>query len=118
MQETEKANAGNSWCNLAMSVLFPVPDGALITKGTPVLLIFMAILIGIKALGDSFCLDGGKDTMVGIGDNNGSGLAALGGVDEPSVLAGILAESAHGGRGRIDDGYDPGNDHKISKPDI
>jgi len=96
VQETEKVNEGNSLCSLDMSVLFPVPEGALITKGTPVFLIVMIILIEIKALGNRFSLDGGKNTMVGIGDDDGSCFAALGSVNETSVLTCIFPESAHG----------------------
>src|SRR5690348_12763410 len=90
----------------------PVPEGALMTRMTPCLLAILFPLLD-EALADSFGLDGRKDDVIRVRDHDGPGLPALGGVDEPVLLPGVLPQAAHGRRSRVDDGDDPRVDDEI-----
>ena len=76
------------------------------------------VLLLHKSLTQCVRQDGGKDHVVGIGYNDGTGFSALGGVHEAAFRAGILTQAAHGGRRRVDDAHDAGCDHEVAEPEV
>ena len=68
-----------------MSVVFPVPEGAHTTSSTPEREVMVGVVSGIvlllhETLTQSVRQDGGKDHVIGIGYDDGTGFPALGGV--------------------------------------
>ena len=47
----------------------------------------MIVLLADEAIGDGFWLNGRENEMVGVGDNDGSSFATIGGVNEFAAIA-------------------------------
>ena len=76
------------------------------------------VLLLHETLTQSVRQDGGKDHVIGIGYDDGTGFPALGGVHQAAFRAGILTQAAHGRRCRVDDAHDAGSDHEIAEPEV
>jgi len=80
-------------------VVLPVPEGAATTKGIPTRDtsdMAPSGATGLKPGSNRLRVDRGEDHVITVSDQNRSGLPPLGGIDQLTGLARLLAQAAHG----------------------
>ena len=78
----------------------------------------MAILLAHKAMGNSFWLNGRKENMAWVGDDDGAGASAVGGIHQLSRITGIANQTFNWCGFRADDGHYSISGHDIAKADV
>src|SRR3989338_2068579 len=75
-------------------------------------------IVFLETHGHGFRLHGRQDDMVAVSDDDGSGLAPLGGVQQLSRFAGFFLEPFHGRRIGGEHGHDSGRHHHVSETNL
>ena len=75
-------------------------------------------LVAVQPDGQGLGMDRGEDDMIAVGDDNGAGFAAVGGVDEALGAPGLFPQALHGRRCGHDHRYHPVGDDGVAKPNV
>ena len=74
--------------------------------------------MAVETLGKGFGVHRRQDDVIAVGNDDGAGFAAVGGVDEAVGLGGPLPQAFHGSGTRHNHCHYPIGDHGVAEPDV
>ena len=98
--DIEKTQLGSSLMTLEITVLLPAPDGPDTTISRPCSLMLrltsgIRLIFSAHSARHGFRLNGGKDHMTAVHNENRSGASAIGGVNELSPVTNLLNDALY-----------------------